>query len=288
MLIHEVSKKTRLTKKAIDYYTEQGLVCPAILENGYRDFGGEDIARLEKLAVLRKLGLGTQEMKRVLADASGEELKRIGVRRALHIRAEQEKKELLEALGGGASYEDIAGRMQAVEQGATIAERLLEAFPGYYGRYVCLHFARFLQEPIRTQEQQEAYDTILDFLDNMPTLALPGDLQAYLQEATADVGVPQMEAMQEQMGDSLRDPAAFLTQHEEQIASYLAYKQSDAYKDSPAARLMAYMREFHTASGYYEVFIPALRRLSPAYDCYSRNLEDVSAELVRRFPQAGE
>lgn len=36
MLINEVCQKCRLTKKAIEYYVEQQLVQPEILENGYR------------------------------------------------------------------------------------------------------------------------------------------------------------------------------------------------------------------------------------------------------------
>ncbi|MGI5877915.1 MAG: MerR family transcriptional regulator [Christensenellales bacterium] len=47
MLIGEVSKSTGLTKKAIEYYTETGLVAPSILENGYRDFGPDQVERLK-------------------------------------------------------------------------------------------------------------------------------------------------------------------------------------------------------------------------------------------------
>jgi len=43
MLMNETSKITSLTKKAIEYYTEQELVFPSILENGYRDFSADDI-----------------------------------------------------------------------------------------------------------------------------------------------------------------------------------------------------------------------------------------------------
>lgn len=38
MLISEAAAKTGLTKKAIEYYEEQGLICPKISENGYRNF----------------------------------------------------------------------------------------------------------------------------------------------------------------------------------------------------------------------------------------------------------
>ncbi|MDD2999071.1 MAG: MerR family transcriptional regulator, partial [Candidatus Riflebacteria bacterium] len=49
MLIKTTSKVTDLTKKAIEYYTEQGLISPAILENGYRDFNEKDVERLKKI-----------------------------------------------------------------------------------------------------------------------------------------------------------------------------------------------------------------------------------------------
>ncbi len=37
MLIKEVCTITKLTKKAVKYYEEQGLVCPKVSEKGYRD-----------------------------------------------------------------------------------------------------------------------------------------------------------------------------------------------------------------------------------------------------------
>ena len=55
MLINEVCRECSLTKKAIEYYIEQGIVAPAIQENGYRSFSDEDIAVLKKVSVLRTL-----------------------------------------------------------------------------------------------------------------------------------------------------------------------------------------------------------------------------------------
>ncbi len=43
MLVNEVSKATNLTKKAIEYYTNQGLVFPEILGNGYKYFSANDV-----------------------------------------------------------------------------------------------------------------------------------------------------------------------------------------------------------------------------------------------------
>lgn len=70
MLINEVCKKCSLTKKAIEYYIEQGIVIPAIQENGYRSFSDEDIAVLKKVSVLRTLGLSVTDIQGVLSNKS--------------------------------------------------------------------------------------------------------------------------------------------------------------------------------------------------------------------------
>lgn len=57
MLIHEVCKECRLTKKAVEYYTEQGLVFPSVSENGYRCFSESDIERLKKSPFFAGWGL---------------------------------------------------------------------------------------------------------------------------------------------------------------------------------------------------------------------------------------
>ena len=71
MLINEVCKKCRLTKKAIEYYAEQKLVQPETLENGYRNFSAADIEKLKKIAILRRLGLSIQNIKEVF-DGGGQ------------------------------------------------------------------------------------------------------------------------------------------------------------------------------------------------------------------------
>ena len=67
---------------------------------------------------------------------------------------------------------------------STVTQKLLEAFPGYYGQFICLHFARFLDEPIETSEQQAAYEEIIAFLDNAPSIDFPIEIQSFLVENT--------------------------------------------------------------------------------------------------------
>ena len=285
MLIHEVSLATGVTKKAIEYYCEQGLICPAILENGYRDFSPNDVERLKQISVLRKLGISGEEIKTVLSDESGNALHRLSVQKELSLKREQAKKALLEQLSGGKSYADISAELQTIETSKTITEKLLEAFPGYYGRFICLHFARFLNEPIQTNQQQAAYERILSFLDNLPPLDLPEDLLEYLSESTRQIGTQQINTMIQSTQKSIENPDEFLSENKEFLKQYLAYKQSEEYKNSPAYKMMALLKTFNSTSGYYDVFLPALKELSGSYAQYYRQLEIANETILSRYPE---
>ena len=63
MLIKEVCTITKITKKAIGYYEDKNLISPKVLENGYRDYNANDVEKLKKITILRKLGLGIDDIK---------------------------------------------------------------------------------------------------------------------------------------------------------------------------------------------------------------------------------
>lgn len=285
MLMNEVSKATSLTKKAIEYYSEQGLIFPTVLENGYRNFNQDDVERLNKIYVLRKLGVSADDIKTVLADELRSTLQILSIQKELNIQREQAKKSILDKLSSGKSYDEISTELQAIDNSKTITEKLLEAFPGYYGRFICLHFARFLNEPIKTNRQQSAYERIISFLDNTPTLTLPDDLEDYLIEGTKNFGTEHITVMIEDAQKSVGNLDNFLSDNKEMLEQYLAYKQSDEYKDSPACKIMSLMKEFNSTSGYYDIFIPALKELSSSYAEYYKQLEIANEKLLTQYPE---
>lgn len=285
MLINEVSKITNLTKKAIEYYTLQGLISPNVLENGYRNYNENDIERLNKISVLRKLGISTEEIKAILSDESGSTLQTISVRKELSLQSEKAKKLILDKLNNGQSYSEASAELQTIDNSKTITEKLLEAFPGYYGRYICLHFARFLNEPIKTVKQQSAYEKIISFLDNVTSLNLPEDLQKYLIEGTKHIGADQITEMIESTKKSIENPDDFLSNNKELLERYLAYKQSDEYKSSQAYKIMELTKEFNSTSGYNDIFIPALKELSSSYSEYCKQMEIANKKLLAQYPE---
>jgi DNA-binding transcriptional MerR regulator len=284
MLIKDACMAVGLTKKAVEYYVEQGLIAPAIHENGYRDFSSGDIDRLRKISVLRKLGLGTEDIRSALEDVSGEVIRDYSVRNHIRLQRDSARQALLDRLGVEQDWDKISAEIEIIDKGLAIAERLLDAFPGYYGRFVCLHFARFLLHPIETRKQREAYEKIVRFLDNLPTVELPEDVREYLSESIQDISAQSIDDMDEKIKRSVEEPEAFLLENKETLDWYLAYKKSDEFRNSPAYRLQELLKGFNAASGYNDVFIPAMKDLSPSYAAYCRQLESANEVLRLHHP----
>ena len=288
MLVHQVAKLTGLTKKAIAYYEEQGLVVPAVLQNGYRDFDEKDVERLIQIAVLRRLELGIADIKAALTDETGDVLQRVAARKELEAQRNQMQKAILNRLCREWDYAAIGEELQALAEAATLTERLLEAFPGYYGRWLSLHFARFLNEPAITCEQKAAYQEMLDFLDDAPPPEIPEDLRESFEEMTKAMNVEDILRAQKMMGDSFQNPERFLRENQEIIESQLTLRQSEEYKNSATQRIQAFWKEWNQTTGYYDRFIPAMKKASASYGEYCRQMERASQMLLEKYPTAGE
>lgn len=283
MLINEVCKTCALTKKAVEYYIAQGLVAPSVQENGYRDFSDADIERLKKISVLRGLGISAAELQKILSvqhEMGDAALKAISDRKRMEIAVMQEKRQLLQELSRTQDWDLVQEKLRQLQNKQSVLARLQEAFPGYYGNYICQHFAPYLNEPVETQEQQEAFETILDFLDRVH-LELPADLQAYYCEVTAEYDDTIMETVDAKVKSAYGDMERFLAENREAIEAYMKYKASEAYQSSNAFRLEQELKQFISASGYYEVFLPAMCRLSKSYREYRKMMMNANQRFVQ-------
>lgn len=295
MLIHEICKKCSLTKKAIGYYVEQGLLSPSIQGNGYRSFSDEDANRLKKISVLRNLGLSIADIRTVLSDQTDGTLnngcrkpqisilRQIADRKNLEIISLQEKQKLLQELAAGYDWEQIHRQLQQLEKKQSILERMINLFPGYYGRYMCLHFAPYLTEPVTTDEQQEAFQTIINFLDNTD-FRIPDDLREYLDEIFIHFDSSFMEGFSSQIRTAIQDTEKYILENRKTIEDYMAYKQSDFYKTTPAYRLEKLLHQFTDTSGYNDIFLPAMCRLSKSYREYHEALLKADEIFLREYP----
>jgi len=70
MKIQQVEELVSISKKNIRFYEEQGLLSPGRAENGYREYGREDVLRLKQIKLLRKLAVPIEDIRAVLTGAA--------------------------------------------------------------------------------------------------------------------------------------------------------------------------------------------------------------------------
>lgn len=287
MLIHEAAKRCNITKKAIQYYVEQGLVAPKILENGYGDFSEVDVEVLKRVSLYRCLGLSVSEIKKVLE--SKEVLKGILYQRTLESEREKIKQELLKQVLEGAEIENLEEKISNIDSKTIIIKRLLDLFPSYYGKFISLNFSRYLTGRIETEEQMNAFYEIIEFFDNAPDLELPIELQRYMDEYlefySSEDSVEKINAIIQSKQEAMKDIDEFVKNNKEMLDEYHKFKQTDVYKNSPAYQMMEVLKQFCASSGYYEVFIPAMRRLSTTYDAYYVQMLNANEQFMKNHPE---
>ncbi len=267
MTMHEVCTRLSLTKKAVRYYIGEGLVAPRRLENGYHDFSEDDLKMLERIALLRQLDLSINEIRRFL---SGDALSSIFRQKKKQLAHRQNALVLLREFSTQNDWTQLKRRLEGEERRRTLAERLEIAFPGGFGRLIACQFAPYLSEPLQTPEQQSAFDEIIAFLDSVAPL--DPALISHMNAALDPIDAKTAEKMRQAKENMLDDPAAWLHQNGDLIAQYVACKQTEDYRLSPAGQLESTLKALCRESGYNERFLPTLRCLSPAYNAYYERL----------------
>ena len=287
MLMNEAAKRCNITKKAIQYYVEQGLITPVILENGYKDFSEEEVKVLKQIVLYRKLDLSISEIKRVLANPN--EIKAILYQRTLELEREKAKQELLKKLNTGEDIEGLEKEINTIDSKSIIIKKLLELFPSYYGKFISLNFSRYLTGSIETEEQMEAFSQIIEFFDNTPNMDIPEDLQQYLDEYSeiysGEEGIEKINTIVEGKETAFQNFDEFVKDNKEVLDKYMQFKQSEEYKNSPAYKFMELMKEFCQTNGYYDTFIPAMRKLSPLYNQYYEQMLKANEEFEKKYPE---
>ena len=66
MTINEIAKELNMTKRAIKYYEEQGLLKVSKDSNGYRNYSKQDLETLRAVSIYRKLGISISDIKKLL------------------------------------------------------------------------------------------------------------------------------------------------------------------------------------------------------------------------------
>lgn len=278
MQINEVTQQVDLSKRAIKYYEEQGLLTVKKDSNGYRNYTEENLTTLKEIAVYRKLGINISDIKQLLKSKDTQLLETIYEQKASDLHVQQEQ---LEALRSYIQDHNVDRIYESVDY-QTIAQALQDMIPGFYGYYFMNHFMPYLQIPITTKEQQIAYENIIQFWDNT-TIRIPLFMKLMnfiFYRFTPKASMEQMVSrMESQIQQYLNPSEEEYKKLKEQTLRNVKLKNSLFYKYHPVFSSQRKFMKQLQKQGYNDIFIPNMIALSPKYKEYHDALMHINNRI---------
>ena len=270
MLRSEIQKETGLTRKAIEYYEDKGLINPQKSENGYRDYSTKDLEILKKVSIFRKLGMSISDIYQYIS-SDGDTLSSVLREKQYQLDLDEKRKEILEMIVKGESDELINEKVSLLEMKETIYEKLEIAFPGYFGQMLFAAYQPFLNDPLENDGKNSFYKYI-DYLDKLPSFELTEEEKKYIEKISSPFDMKTLKDINQDKLDAVENPEKWLKDNEDAISSYESYKNSEEYQNSMMKQVQEKLKNFMKENQYYEIAIPLIRKFSKSYDNYYKKL----------------
>lgn len=276
MTINEIAKEVNMTKRAIKFYEEKGLLTVAKDSNGYRNYTEDDVEKLRKISVYRKLGIGISDIHDLLKERNTDILDNILKNKEKELKAKTAEYEELKQFITTGKIENVYEEIQY----ETIADAIKEAVPGFYGYYFLNHFQPYLQGKMETEEQKKAYEEICAFWDEteikIPLFLRFSGWISYRMSPKLSA-----EAMARKIDAQIK---LYLDPNEEQYEKlkrnvWKGYRIKRMMRWHPAyVSQRRFMRELQN-KGYNDIFITNMKKLSPDYKKYHDALASVNQRI---------
>ena len=276
MRLNEVIKQVDLSKRAIKFYEEKGLLKTKRDSNGYRNYTDKDISLLKEISSYRKMGIGLSDIKEILNDKSV--LKQILIEKKKEITISQNELEALERFIENNNIEELYDSVDY----KTLADAIQNSIPGFYGYYFLNHFLPYLQIRIQTKEQQEAYNRLIEFWDNtnirIPFLMKLNSWILFKLNSKKSL-IVQIEQIDSQIKEMLNPTEEEYEKLKKKVNNGYKLKNSIFYKYSLIGiSQRKFMKELQN-KGYNDIFIPSMIALSPKYKEYHNALMAINKRI---------
>ena len=270
MLRSEIQKETGLTRKAIEYYEDKGLINPQKSENGYRDYSIKDLEILKKIAIFRKLGMSISDIYQCIS-SGGDSLSSVLREKQHQLDLDEKRKKILEMIVKGESNELINEKVSLLEVEENIYEKLEIAFPGYFGQMLFAAYQPFLNEPLEDDGKDSFYKYIA-YLDRLPTFELTEEEKKYIENISSSFDMKTLKDINQAKRDAIENSEKWIQDNEDVISQYESYKNSEEYQNSMMKQIQDKLQKFMKENQYYEIAIPLIRKFSKSYDNYYKKL----------------
>lgn len=272
MLLNEIVKEVGMTKRAIKYYEEKGLLTVNKDNNGYRNYSNQDVDTLKKISVYRKLGIGIKDIQKLLKTDNKSILLHIYQEKLQdHVLQNSELKALKQFIDDGNA--DKANELLDYQTVENAIESLL---PGKeWANYFKSHFKPFLNIKLITPEQKQALQNILEYCDKT-TLKIPFMMQIGMKIANK---VSQESKSADEMIAYYRD----MNENEYSKLKERVYAgvkmKTGIMKYHPSFIAQRKMQKELQNKGYNDIFLPNLMVLSPKYAEYKKSFDALNNRI---------
>ena len=272
MLLNEIIKEVGMTKRAVKYYEEKGLLTVNKDNNGYRNYSKQDVDTLKKISVYRKLGIGIKDIQKLLKTDNKSILLHIYQEKLQdHVLQNSELKALKQFIDDGNA--DKANELLDYQTVENAIESLL---PGKeWANYFKSHFKPFLNIKLITPEQKQALQNILEYCDKT-TLKIPFMMQIGMKIANT---VSQESKSADEMIAYYRD----MNENEYNKLKERVYAgvkmKTGIMKYHPSFIAQRKMQKELQNKGYNDIFLPNLMVLSPKYAEYKKSFDALNNRI---------
>lgn len=280
MLRSEIQKVTGLTRKAIEYYEDKGLIHPQKADNGYRYYSKNDLEILKKVSVFRKLGMSISEINQCISSDSNT-LSSVLRKKQYQLELDEKRKLILEMLVEGERNELINEKVSLLELEETIYEKLEIAFPGYLGQMIFAAYKPFLNEPLEN-DSKEAFYKYVDYIDRLPLFELSEEEKHYIEEISTLFDAKTLSDINRAKLNAVENPEKWMKENKDSILQYETYKNSEDYQNSMIKQIQDKLQRFMKENQYYEIAIPLIRKFSKSYDEYYKKLLKADEQYINK------
>lgn len=206
MKINEVMKETGLTKKAIYYYENEGLIKPQKdPENNYRNYSGEEVRKLIVINILRRLDVPIKAIGDIVRNSvpMKDVLKEQLISTNQKINLLYQNKIIMNDLivkdidEKDFSFKTLKAFNHELEElskssGQHVGKELERIFPGTLGKTFSIFYSHFLNVPLDTDEKLSAWNDLIRRLDEMKEIDFPEEIRGVVDDLYGDVGEEQL------------------------------------------------------------------------------------------------
>ena len=139
----------------------------------------------------------------------------------------------------------------------------------------------FLKEKLK-EDEEKAFNEYVNFLDSLPEIDFTEEEKNYIESLTNDFKNEDLEKINSEKIKAAYNIEDWLKKNEENVKGYTEFLESDEYKNSPLKTIRDKIKNYMIKNNYYEVALPLIRKMSPAYDDYYKKLLESNEKFLRQ------